>query len=53
MRGDGLRRGRALSPEKPHIRSGSLADIRERIRERIRGCPLYPQKQTCSSSTIT
>ena len=27
MRGDGLRRGRALSPEKPHVRSGSLADI--------------------------
>ena len=49
MRGDGLRGGRALSPEKPHVRSGSLADIRERIR----GCPLYPQKQTCSSSTIT
>ena len=28
---------------------GSLADIRERTR----GCPLYPQKQTCSSSAST
>jgi hypothetical protein len=27
MRGDGLRRGRALSPEKPHVPSGSSADI--------------------------
>jgi hypothetical protein len=42
--------GRQLRLAPFHFRLVGGRDMSGNKRERIEGCPLYPQKQTCSSS---